>query len=235
MKTAKTHRMSLFLFLLVVSCSKDTSPTSPTSVTVVKPTVGSSFTFDEYSTDSTHAIITATRDTMVSTVLRTDAVMQGKTGVVVVEDVRAASRDTAFYFYESNGDVSVLGAAMNTGDPMWMLVPIGSGSRVVYATNNTFVSDTFMTVIIDSVIITVVGAVNVTVKGQSISCKKVQMTFKQIVTVNGQHGADPVVDNTMDFAPSIGFMVKTGSPSRPDPFGGWIDGKFQALIDYVVK
>src|SRR5436309_3381446 len=103
----KYFSFSLIAVFFLASCSKDT-PIGTTGETFVKVKAGSTFTFDEYSTDSTNAIVAGSRDTMTGTILRTDGAIANMTGVLVVEEKRGQTSDTAYYAYESNGNLSVL-------------------------------------------------------------------------------------------------------------------------------
>ncbi|HEY3875146.1 MAG TPA: hypothetical protein VGM92_06690 [Candidatus Kapabacteria bacterium] len=228
--------LSLFLCCLLplASCSKN-SPTGPTGSSFVKAGAGSTFTFDEYSTDSLNAIEPGSRDTLVSTVINTNGSIANKTGVIVVENVRASEHDTSYYAYENDNDVSMLTMSESTGEPIWMVLPVGTGTTVVTASADTMEDLGIVTIVRDSTIASLISSENITVKGQSVSTEKVQLSFREVITVDGVAGIEGKVDNLLYYAPSLGFMAKTTSPSRSDPGGGWIDGSFQSLIGYDLK
>ena len=227
-------RLPLFLcgLLLITSCNKDT-PTGPTASSFVKANAGSSFTFDEYSTDSTNAIEPGSRDTVVSTVISANGSIAQKTGVLVVENVRGSERDTSYYAYETNNNISTLTTSELTGEPIWMTLPVGTGTSIITASADTSEDLGIVTIVRDSTIASIIATESITVKGQPVSTQEVQLSFREIVAVDGIAAPETSVDNLLYYAPSLGFVVKTTSPSYPDPSGGgWIDGNFHTLIDY---
>lgn len=196
---------------------------------------GSTFTFDEYLTDSTNAIISGSRDTMTSTIIETNGYMGGKSVVFFVEEKHRGSIDTAYYAYETNGNLSVY---VNPSDPsflIWEIVPTGTEATIIRPSSYSFIgidtSDTH-----DSTITSLVSAENITIKGQAVSAKKMLLRFRHVMALNRVKQLDLTIDNTLSYAPSLGYIVKNVSPSRRNPFGsGWINGKFQTLIDYNLK
>jgi hypothetical protein len=224
--------ISFVLALGCASCTKD-DPITPPITEFSHTQVGSSYIFGEYATDSTSTVIEGSRDTVVSIVLQTDGSISMKSNVLVVEEKRGDLRDTMYYKYESNNNLSVYVKA--DGDfGLWETLPTGTGTRIVRATDYSFIGiDTNVTW--DSTITALVGIENLTIKGQSVSVKKMLMTFRHVVTLNGEPWIDTQVDNFVYYAPSLGMIVKTSSEARPDPFGGWINGTSQTLIDYELK
>jgi len=225
--------LSLLLLASAIlsSCGKDT-PTSSTPSVFIHAKAGSTFTFEEYSTDSTNAIITGTRDTFVSTILRTDGLIGGKSGVLVVEEKRMDSKDTMYYFYESNNNFSTL---LSAASGSWFTIPVGTGTPAVTATADSSTDQGVTTIVRDSSSITLSGSENVTVKGQAIATTKVKFVLHELITVGGVNFLNASAENLIYYAPSLGFAIKTSSASRPDPAGGWIDGTYQTLIDHDLK
>jgi hypothetical protein len=221
------------LAAFVSSCSKSTSTSTPPS-DIVKANTGSTFTYDEYSTDSTNAIIVGSRDTMICTILQTSGYMGGKSGVLFVEEKRVSNRDTAYYSYESNNNLSVYVNPSDPSLPIWETVPTGTGVTIIRPTTYSFIGiDT--TVVNDSTITSLVGTENMIIKGQSVSVKKMQLSFRHATWNSGGGALESKIDNFLYYAPSLGFIAKTSSVARPDPFGGWIEGSSQTLIDYTLK
>ncbi|HEY3876340.1 MAG TPA: hypothetical protein VGM92_12765 [Candidatus Kapabacteria bacterium] len=228
----KKLRFFFFGAALLASCSRDAS-TSPPASEFVQAKAGSTFTFDEYSTDSTNAIIPGARDTMVSTVLRTDSSIDIKSNVLFVEEKRGSARDTAYYAYESNGNLSIYVNPSDPTLPFWETLPTGTGTTIVRATTYSLIGfDT--TVVNDSTVSSLIGTESITVKGAPLSVKKMLLSFRHATTNSGVT-MESVLDETIYYAPSLGFIAKTSVPSRPDPFGGWIDGGVQTLMDYDLK
>lgn len=225
----------LICVLLLFSCSKDNPVTPETSSLFVKVKPGSTFTYDEYSIDSAEATIAGSQHAVVSTVLRTDGAVAGKTGVIVVQNVRGVEMDTSYYAYEANNNLSVLASDGNPNDGIWETMPTGTGTAIVRQTEFEFIGiDTSVTR--DSTITSFVGTENMNINGQSVEVKKMQMTFRHVVLFNRVKILDVTVNNYLYYAPSLGFFAKTISTARKDPFlGGWIDGVIQTLIDYDLK
>ena len=229
----KPISLLLILVAFLSSCSKSTLTSTPPS-DFVKVNAGSTFTYDEYSTDSTNMIVAGSRDTMIGTILQTNSYKGVKLGVFFVEEKRGNKRDTSYYAYETNNNFSVDENPSNPSFLIWETIPTGTGTTIVRPTTYTFIGiDT--TVVHDSTITSLFGTENITIKGQSISVKKMQFSFRHLATTGGVNGVESKIDNILYYAPSIGFIVKTTSVARPDPFGGWIDGNSQILIDYNLK
>lgn len=218
---------------LISSCSSST-PSGPAAASeFVHANVGSTFTFDEYSTDSMNMVVAGSRDTMIATILRTDGNVGAKSGVLIVEEKRTNYTDTIYYAYESDNNLSV----SSPSSPTWETVPTGTGTTIIRASEYSLNSGPDTAVIRDSTITSLLGTENVTVKGQLITSKKMQIIYREVSTTNGVKGFDTKIQNILDYAPSLGFEVKAESPSGPNPFvsGGWVDGSIQTLIDYNLK
>lgn len=232
--------LSLLLSLLIAltflsSCSKDDPVTPAPPSEFVKVKTGSSFTYDQYATDSTNAMIPGTQLTSVSTVLRTDGAIAGKTGVIVVEDVKSGVHDTTYYAYETNNNVSMFSASPATGEPMWLTLPVGTGITSVTTSADSATEQGITTVIRVTMTISLLGTESMTVKGAALSVKKLQLSYHQVMTINGIPLVDAKVEYMLYYASSLGFMAKMTSVPRRDPAGGWVDGSVQALVDYDLK
>ncbi len=226
-------RLIIFVGIVIVlsSCSKDT-PTSSTRSEFIHAKAGSTFTFDEYSTDSTNAINDGSRDTMISTILRTDGAIGGKSGVLLVEENRSGVRDTVYYAYETNENLSFSYPSF----PTWETIPTGTGLRIVRSTEYSLFSGPDTTAIHDSTITSLIGTENVTIKGQSVSVKKLELSYRHRETYDGVNGIESQREIFLYYAPSLGLIIKKTSQSFNDPYGrGWVDGSYQMLIDYNLK
>jgi hypothetical protein len=231
---------SLLLSLLIVltllsSCSKDDTAAPVIPSEFIKAKTGSSYTFDEYSIDGTNSVIAGSQFASVSTILRTDGVKEGKTGVLFVEDVAKGVRDTSYYVYESNDNISVLGGSPSAEKPIWLTLPTGTGIQSI-ASGADSTTQLGITSIVDYTITSsLLGTEDMIVKGASLSVKKLKIEYHVVMTISGQLYLDATMENMLYYAPSLGFIAKTFSASRPDPSGGWIDGTVQTLVDYVLK
>ena len=226
-------RLTLFVGIGAAfsSCSKDI-PTSTTPSEFIHVKAGSAFTFDEYSTDSTNTINDGSRDTMISTILRTDGAIGGKSGVLMVEENRGGARDTVYYAYETNENLSYSYPSY----PTWETIPTGTGLRIVRSTDYSLFSGPDTTAIHDSTITSLIGTENITIKGQSVSSKKIDLSYRHRETYNGVNGIESQRENFLYYAPSLGLIVKRTSQPFNDPYGrGWVDGSYQMLIDYNLK
>ncbi len=233
--TACVGLLSLLCLSFFSSCSKDNPTTPNTAQQFVKVKPGSTFTFDEYSTDSTNTMIPGSQITSVSTILRTDGAIAGKTGVVVVENARAGALDTTYFTYETNNNVSVLGTSPSTGVPLWFTLPVGTGVKSIASSADSATELGLTTVARDTITVSLLGTESMTVKGASLSVKKVQLSFHVVMTVNGLIFIDVTGDNLIYYAPTLGFIAKTSFPARQDPGGGWTEGNVQTLVDYDLK
>lgn len=229
--------LSLLILLTVLSSCKNDNPVTPDppAQQFVKVKTGSTFTYDEYSTDSTNTMIPGSQITSVSTVLRTDGAIAGKTGVIVVENVRGLERDSSYYFYETNNNLSILVSDDDPNHGIWETIPTGTGTTIARGVEVEFIGiDTSVTR--DSTITSFVGTENMTIKGTSVSVKKMRLTFRHVVLYNRVKMFDMTINADVYFAPTFGFITKTNSPARKDPFfGGWIEGTVQTLVDYDLK
>ena len=226
-------RLTILVGIVIVlsSCSKDI-PTSTTPSEFIHAKAGSTFTFDEYSTDSTNAINDGSRDTMISTILRTDGAIGGKSGVLLVEENRAGVRETVYYAYETNENLSYSYPSY----PTWETIPTGTGLRIVRSTDYSLLSGPDTTAIHDSTITTLASTENIIIKGQSVSVKKMELSYRHRKTYNGVNGIESQREIFLYYAPTLGLIVKKTSQSFNDPYGrGWVDGSYQMLIDYNLK
>ncbi|MFZ1730474.1 MAG: hypothetical protein WBQ23_10340 [Bacteroidota bacterium] len=226
--------LTLPIFLAFFSSCDMNDPALP-STEVVTVTTGSSFTYEEYYTDSTNAVIAASRHVSVSTVLRTDSVMAGKSGVVVVANVTGSAQDTSFYAYESNNNFSVLGTSPSTGDPTWFTLPVGTGSQSISTAAGSITNMGITIVVHDTITISLVGTEIMTVQNTTLSVKNLRHLFHEVIAINGQRYLDVTVENRIYYAPSLGMIAKSTTAPSPNPSGGWTHGTVKTLIAYVLK
>jgi hypothetical protein len=223
----------LFCVALLTSCSSTNSPSTPPTSEFIQAKAGSTFTYDEFSTDSLNAIVAGPRDTIVSTVLRTNGAIGGKTGVLVVGSTKGDARDTSYYAYETNSNASILVTSEITGNVRWATLPIATGTTTKSVAVDSTTDQGVTTITRDSLTFSLVGTESITVKGQAISTKKLKLAMHIVQTQDGV----PVVTVTADdifyyYAPSLGFVVKTTSPYLSDAFGNHENGRTTVLIDH---
>jgi hypothetical protein len=139
--------------------------------------------------------------------------------------------------YETNNDIALEMQLTDVGLPsLWVKIPVASGGSAVSATSATIeIYPGMMAVVSDSVTVSLVGTENMTVKGNSISVKKMNMNMHILATSAGIPLMDMTVQYYVYYAPSLGFYAKTESPARPDPAGGWVNGERLLLVDYNLK
>jgi hypothetical protein len=230
--------ITLFVILGAVlsSCSKSSNPSSPGSSAFTQPKAGSSFTFDEYQTDTTTGQpVLGTRDTSVQTFIQTGISYMGKTNVSKIISVSNMTQDTTYLNYEANGDLSVWGSSGLSSTMSWLILPTGS------KTSNSITSDTTVTILgIPTETKTVftlayVDDETMTVKGQSISVTKLKEMITLTITTAGVP-ATQTQSSFAYFAPSLGYLTKTETPVQVGIFStGRQQGQLSTLIDYTEK
>ena len=222
------------LVSLISSCGDDT-PTQPPVDSFTRAKAGSSYRYDYYTTDSLGAMRADSRDTIVSTVLRTDGAIGGKTGVVVVEERGRERRDTSYFVYETNNNLSMLAGFDPAGAPQWMTIPVGTGTTWITASSDSADDAGVMYVVRDSTVVSSSGNESLTIAGASVATKKIQIRARMIVLAEGATVMDVQGIFTLNFAPSLGFFVRMTSPGNPEPGGTWNPGTYQSLISYELK
>jgi hypothetical protein len=224
------------LLPLLASCTSSTGPLPSGAETWVVPNVGSTFTYDVYATDSLGVPIPGLRDTSISTVVQSNFPIGGKTGVVVFQNKSTGTLDSNFITYEANHNLTAYLLSDNTGQSVWNTIPVGTGGASGAVSEKSTVHGGVSTVTLDSTLITMVGVETLTIKGQSISTKKVTL---QSHAVSRDDGVITISINATDlnyyYAPSLGFFVKETRPYRFDALGNHENGATQILIDYNLK
>ena len=230
--------LTLFLFLaaFLVSC-KSSNPVSPGS-SFTQPKAGSSFTFDEYSTDTTTGLpIPGTRDTSVQTFVQTGMSYKGKINVSEVVSVTSSSRDTFYLNFESNGDISEYEPGLSANFN-WFTIPIGSKTTSLLISEDTTISFGGITEHTKSTVtISYVDDETMTVKGQSLSVTKLQLLAVSTQTVTPPGTTTTTTDISFAyFAPSLGYLTKSETPVSTDPTSGTkSQGRLSILFDYTEK
>lgn len=233
MTKIKFNYLSLFVGMAMIlsSCSKDTSTNTPPSE-FIHAKAGSTFTFDEYTTDSTNTINVGSQDTMICTILRTNGATGGKSGVLVIEEYRRGARDTVYYVYEANENFSFSYPEF----PTWTTLPTGTGTKIVRLNEYSLFGGTDTTAVHDSTVTSFIGTENITIRGHVVTVKTMELSYRYRETYNGVNGIESKREINFYYAPSLGFVVKKTSQAFNDPFGrGWLDGSYQSLIDYDLK
>ena len=228
------HLIPALLLAAVISSCTDDTPSGPPSDSFVRAKAGSSFTYEEYATDSTNAMVAGSRDTTVSTFLQTSATVGGKSGVVVVEDVSRSGRDTTYFAYESNNNVSIL-ATDESGAAQWLTFPVGTGTTITNSSSDTTVEQGMQYVIGQTMTMTAAGNENITANGRTIATKKIRMSYRVTITVDGELMLDLPAEYVYFYAPSLGFFVRGTSQARRDMTGDWVDGSYRSLISSDLK
>lgn len=228
-------RISVFISLVVVlsSCGKE-DPSAP--ISFVQPKEGSTYTYDQYATDTLNALpIASSRDTTVATFMQVGKSLFGKTNVsmIITEDRNGV--DTSYLNYEANGDVS-MGLDPGSGQMVWITVPVSSRVPQSFSFTDTVVDgrDTAYRTVTWSV--TYLATESMVVKGQTLSVEKCQSTASIDVTVVGSPAIRASVSQYSYYAPSIGYIVKTDVPVQYSPFDRTKEpGQATTLIDYELK
>ncbi len=229
--------ISLFIVLatFLSSCSKTDNPVTPGSSSFVQPKAGSSFTYDEYATDTTTAQpVPGSRDTSVQTIVQTGMTYNGKTNVTKIISVTSGNNDTSYINFESNGDLSVYINGLSIPQK-WFTFPTGSKS-----TNSVTLSDTTQDVFgvsIETKVVLTASFVDnetMTVKGQFLSVTKIKQAFTITITTAGVPNIQSQ-NSFLYFAPSIGYVTKSETPVSTDLSGAKAQGHLSILFDYTLK
>jgi len=217
--------------VFLASCSK-TSPAKSESVNSIQPNAGSSFTFDQYYTDTTTGQpIAATRDTTTETIVQTGLTYLGRTNVSKVVTGTKHGNDTSYINFESNGDLSITAPAIGR----WVTMPTGSKSTMTMTTDTTM---TYGTVTMGLKMVsttTFVGDESMTVKGHSVSVTKL-LQSSDITMINSGVPSTSTMTIFFYYAPSLGFITKEEWPVSTDPKSrAKSSGRMNMLIDYSLR
>lgn len=227
---------AILLALLVVLTSCSDEAVNPGTITVVQAKTGSTFTFDDYNTDTASgAIIPESRDTSVHTVVRTGITFNGKSNVSELSITSTRDTSTAYISYESNGDIAVYFPGFSS-TLLWLNFPISSKTTVSVVLADTTVS--FFGVTMQTKITaenSYVGTETLTVSGQSISAVKIKQSLKTKITTAGISEEDSR-DSFFYFTPSLGYIAKVDQPSTTIPGTTTkSEGSMSVLMSYVLK
>jgi len=149
-----------------MSCGDVSTDTTP--VVNNKVTVGSTFTFIRYTTDSLNMIIPGLEDTTVSTVVQTNGTLGKQTGIMIVANTSAGISSTEYYKYQTNDNFSLLEYSQWTGELVWKTLPFGFGNTLFSVSADSSISKGITTVIRDSTFFEYVGESNLLVDGEII-------------------------------------------------------------------
>ncbi len=205
---------------------------------LVKPKVGSTYTFATYDTDSTGAKVPGSDSTLVYTVASTTLTLDGKNDCMMLVPSNP-NEDTVYVHYESNGDVSQYFGVPDSPleGKIWITLPF---------TSKTQISSTLMdTSYVDSSGLTTQvklqssqvgsGSENVTVGAGTFSAQKVKWTLASTLTI-GPFPVSLTAQSDMWFAPKIGFIVKLEGKTTGGFAGfGGNGGNVQTLTSYSLK
>jgi len=220
--------------LILAACSSNT--TTPTTVTVVQPKTGSTFTQEEFRTDTTTgAPIPSTRETFTYTLSRTGISFFGKSNVSELTNVEPTDTSTIYFNYESNGDVSMFVHTSET-DGEWLLLPISSKTTSTVTVMDTTIDVFGLQMKMKSTMTTsYAGTENFTVKGQAVSTMKIKNVILSSVSFAGGN-TESTSEASFYFAPSLGYFTKMETPVFIDPnTGEKAEGSVSILIDYNLK
>ena len=218
--------------LTLAACSSNTTNPSST-VTVVQPKAGSTFTHEEYDIDTTTGTpIPASKATYTYTFTRVGISLYDETNVSELTNADDPTDSPIYLNYESNGDVSLFTPISETSGK-WLLLPISSKTTTTITVMDTTIDFLGVSMQMKSTMTTsYVGTENITVKGQSISAVKIKQATKFFVTIGGTTD-ESSTEATFSFAPSLGFLAKAETPVTTDPTSGSkYQGSLSTLIDY---
>jgi len=227
----------LFLATFLTSCSKN-NPVSPGASAWIDPKAGSSFTFDNYSTDTTTGLpVPGTRDTTVDTFLQSGISYMGKTNVSEIVQVGKFTRDTVYLNYESNGDISEFIPSGN-GSLKWFTIPSGSkttSTALIANDTTTYGSIIYSTKVTET--FSYVDDETMSIKGQSVSVTKLQASIISSLTTTPPGTTTTSTSASFGyFSPTLGYITKSEDLISTDPTTGTkSQGHLMLLIDYTEK
>ena len=225
------------LALLIVLASCSDKAVDPGTITVIQAKAGSTFTFDEYNTDTATGMpIAESRDTSVHTITRTGITFLGKSNVSEVSMLSSTDTSTVYFNYEANGDISFGYPGFSPASAIWVTYPISSKTSSTVTLIDT--SYTFFGVTISAkttLTSSYVGTESMTINGQSVSVIKIKMTSLTKTTTAGIPREDTSV-TYIYIAPSLGYLAKVDQAPMTIPvLGTKSEGSYSALIRYTLK
>ncbi len=226
----------ILLSMVIVSCKQSTSPTNTNTTTYVQPKTGSTFTFDEYSTDTTSGLpVPGTRDTAVRTVLQSGMSYMGKTNVSEIVGVSSMGNDTSYINYEANNDISEYGPGPLDTISVWTILPVASKVANTQTTDTTAVFSGVTVETKTSSTYSYVDQETMTVKGVSTNVVKIEWAFN-LTVISGGVPVTQTLDEFFYYAPSLGILTKILQPVQVGLFtSGQQQGGVSTLIDYSLK
>jgi hypothetical protein len=229
--------IALILLFSFAACNKS-NPVGPGSSSGVQPKIGSSFTYFEYSIDTTTGqVVPGSTDTSVETVAKTGMSYSGKSNVTMVVSSSIYGLDTSYINYESNGDISsVFSLGFMGSGSSWITIPVASK-----ATNTIALYDTTTyllgvpTETKASLTASFVDNETVMVGSQSLSVEKIELLVTGTTTTLGVTQTQNIASYGY-YAPSIGYIVKSLTPSFVDVTTGTKqEGNGSTLLSYILK
>lgn len=222
--------------LLVSSCSKDGNPITPTTNTTTQPKAGSVFTYNTYNTDPvTREAIPGTKSISYLTIEQSGLTFAGRMNVSKVVGDEAGVLTTGYYNYESNGDISAL-STFNGRYVGWSTQPVGSKTTLTAVLYDTTYSIGGIAIrSYSSSTSSFLGTDTMTVMGQSLNVVKIKQSISGATTIDGI-GQPLIIDNYVNFAPSLGIAVRSFVEGGINPLTGQrTEGKLSVLVSYVIK
>lgn len=217
------------------ACGEDEPTNEPPASAITQPKAGSTYTYTEYETEN-GVKDDATEETVTSTILETGLTFEGKSNVVKDEDsFEDGSRDTAYFAYESNDDISIWFDAgeesdgdpddpFGSAEPRWITFPFGAKQNNTYTVlSNDSVNATLTT----SYLRTEKGIVN----GEERDVWVGQMQIS--ATLTPSIGPQLTLTQTVEisFMPSIGNLFRSESTMN-NFIGGGTSGEVRQLVSF---
>lgn len=245
MKNLKRAALVAVLFVVgmagLTGCKSD-SPTSPSTGSVTKPKVGSTYTFATYDTDSLGAKVPGSDSTRSFTCTGAGITYAGKSDVYRFAPTTGGDeQDTVYLRYESNGDVSQYLAFKNEflDAAAWITIPFASKTSQTKRLLDSMVVDpsTGETshVVMD---ITTAGTGNesVTVGAGTFTATKGTLRVNVTVSADGFTAFSTDASGTLYFVPSIGYAAKNVGTSTSLFLGTTsVSGSVESLTSYTLK
>ncbi len=210
--------MAVLAFAAIVTQTgcKSSSTSGPPS-TSTHPKVGSTFTYENISRDTTGAVVS--RDTSVQRFVQTGVQIGGfNDAIEVIETLQDGTTDTIYFRYLANGDIASYSPTNDLHNLIdWLTFPITSHSP------QNFVMDTTITegpvTIHDtlSFAFTYSRTESFTVGTTSLSCTVITATFMdRNMTIQGseQVPSASTAITEFSFAPTIGWAAHTNDISN---------------------
>ena len=224
---------SLLLTIVASACSSD--PSSPgTTFTFIKANVGSSFTFDVFETDSLGMMVPGTRDTIVHNVVAAGLTYGGKSNVIMVTERARSGEDTTYYAYETNNDISLTSGPDTLGTFVWSTFPVASGTPQPFTSVDTVDFLGIITIVRTDILTTRDGEASLSIDGVATPTVRININTKLGVTLAGLPAGIIESNSYINYAPSIGYLVKVSTQGQEDQNGDWQNGGEHTLIRYVL-